>query len=528
MNAVCYCRLSKDDNRSRYTSIEGQQQLAQEYAEKHSFTINNFYIDDDQTGFIEYEKRPNFYRMLQDVESGKIDLILAKDLSRLCRKNSRALNFVDIIKESKSNLILMSDPILGEFNLQTDDDSMLGLSTWFNERYVKEVSTKVKGGMQRLQKQGTLMQGTKFGYLKTSTKGELIVDERVRNTITTIFNLYEKGLGMRAITLELNSTYKFLTPSQIIAMDLQAKGRTYKKPVKDMWDIYMIKRILTDEIYIGTLITHKTECEDIHANPKKIPKENQLHFENHHEPIISKEQFKNVQEILALRKKSSAFYQKKSTNYALGGFLRCGSCKKGMTGMSRKRSKNPDYVPIKGYDCENYRKYGKSRCCSHYIKEDYLLANLKNFLKIVRDEYSETLQKLTLTNFKKSSHSKITTIEEQLEKVKFELQTLISQKINDLTIANEETKSIILETYSTLEKEKTKIISSLEEQIKILENEKIEDKENKLKQTIDYFTQIIESPTLDKSILNMLVDKIYIYPDKSIIVDLKVDIKNLL
>lgn len=528
MNAVCYCRLSKDDNRSRYTSIEGQQQLAQEYAKKHSFTINDFYIDDDQTGFIEYEKRPNFYRMLQDVESGKIDLILAKDLSRLCRKNSRALNFVDIIKESKSNLILMSDPILGEFNLQTDDDSMLGLSTWFNERYVKEVSTKVKGGMQRLQKQGTLMQGTKFGYLKTSNKGELIVDERVRNTITTIFNLYEQGLGMRKLTLELNSNYKFLTPSQIIAIDLQARGRTYKKPVKDMWDMYMIKRILTDEIYIGTLITHKTEREDIHANPKKIPKENQLRFENHHEPIISKEQFKNVQEILTLRNKSSAFYQKKSSNYALGGFLKCGTCNKGLTGITRKRSKNPDYVPTKGYDCENYRKYGKSRCISHYVKEDYLLANLKNFLKIVKAEYSDVLQNLTVKQVKETSHNKIKVIKSQLDKTKLELKTLLSQKVKDLTVADENSRDILLETYSALEQEKTKIISSLEEQIKMLENETIDEKQDKLKQAIDYFTQIIESPTLDKSILNMIVDKIYIYPDKSIIVDLKVDIKNLL
>ena len=528
MNVVCYCRLSKDDNKSRYTSIEGQQQLAQEYAEKHSFTISNFYIDDDQTGFIEYEKRPSFYRMLQDVENGKIDLILAKDLSRLCRKNSRALNFVDIIKESKANLILMSDPMLGEFNLQTDDDSMLGLSTWFNERYVKEVSCKVKGGMQRLQKKGTLMQGTKFGYLKTNNKGELIVDERIRNTITTIFNLYESGLGMRAIALELNSKYNFLTPSQIISIDLQNRGRTYAKPVKELWDIYMIKRILKDEIYIGTIITHKTECKDIHKNPEKVPVENQIRFENHHEPIISKEQFKNVQEILTLRKNNSAFYQKKSVNYALGGFLKCGTCGKSLTGLSRKRSKNPNYVPTKGYDCENYRKYGKSRCCSHYVKEDYLLANLKNFLKIVRDEYSEALKNLTLSQMKKSSHDKISILQEQLDKTKLELKTLLSQKINDLTVANEDTKSIILETYSTLEKEKTNIISSLEEQIKTIKDETINQKQDKLKQAIDYFTEIIESPILDKGILNMIVDKIYIYPNKSITVDLKVDIKNLL
>ena len=123
---------------------------------------------------------------------------------------------------------------------------------------------------------------------------------------------------------------------------------------------------------------------------------------------------------------------------------------------------------------------------------------------------------------------KISILQEQLDKTKLELKTLLSQKINDLTVANEDTKSIILETYSTLEKEKTKIISSLEEQIKTIKDETINQKQDKLKQAIDYFTEIIESPILDKGILNMIVDKIYIYPNKSITVDLKVDIKNLL
>ena len=290
----------------------------------------------------------------------------------------------------------------------------------------------------------------------------------------------------------------------------------------------MIKRILKDEIYIGTLITHKTECKDIHKNAEKVPVENQIRFENHHEPIISKEQFKNVQEILELRKKSSAYYQKKSFNYALGGFLKCGTCGKSLTGFSRKRSKNPNYVPTKAYDCENYRKYGKSRCCSHYVKEDYLLANLKNFLIVVRNEYSNTLKNLTLTQMKKSSQDKTHLLQEQLNKTKLELKTLLSQKINDLTGANEETKSILLETYSALEKEKTKIISSLEEQIKSIKDETLNQKQDKLKQAIDYFTEIIDSPTINKGILNMIVDKIYIYQDKSIRVDLKVDIKNLL
>lgn len=170
MNVVTYCRLSKDDNKTRYSSIEAQKQLAYDYAEKRNWTIKSHYIDDDVTGYIENEKRPQFYKMLQDIEQKKIDVVIAKDLSRFGRKNSITLTNIDIFKEMGVNLILTKDSLLGTFDLQKDDDDLIGLTTWFNERYVKDVSVKVKTGMLNQQKNGTLLQGTKFGYLKTHKK----------------------------------------------------------------------------------------------------------------------------------------------------------------------------------------------------------------------------------------------------------------------------------------------------------------------------------------------------------------------
>jgi DNA invertase Pin-like site-specific DNA recombinase len=112
MNVVGYCRLSKDDNKSRYSSIESQQQLAFDYAQKRNWTIQKFYIDDDVTGFIENEKRPAFYEMLKDIEFGKIDVVIAKDLSRFGRKNSITLSNIDLFKELGINLILTKDTML--------------------------------------------------------------------------------------------------------------------------------------------------------------------------------------------------------------------------------------------------------------------------------------------------------------------------------------------------------------------------------------------------------------------------------
>ena len=527
MKVVCYCRLSKDDNKSRYSSIDSQMELAKEYADSKGWDISKYYIDDNISGYISNDERPEFSKMLQDIDDGKVDIILAKDLSRIGRKGSRTLTFIDELKEKNINLILTKDTF-GEFNLLEGEDDLLGLSTWFNERYVKEVSKKVKIGMHKQLEKGILLQGTKFGYLKTAKKGELIVDESVRDTITTIFSLYEQGLGMRKVCQKLNFEYDFLTPSQVIERELIKKGKSYKKPVKKLWDIYMVKRILKDEIYIGTVIAHKTERKDIHKQGKKIERENQYIFENHHEAIISKGQFERVQEMMKKRVKNSSMYTKKKRDYLFGGFLRCGECGGSVTGVARIRSQKENYVPKKLYECVAYRKYGKSRCVCHNVREDFLLANFKNFLILLRDNYITEINNLKLEEYKSSKKKNIEEIKLNLKNLEAEYKVLVSQRIKEIAYSTEDKRIFIENTYKSLEEDKFKEMEKNKKILQELQNEDIEIKQKKLKQTIDYFNQIIEKDVPDKAILNMLIDKIYICHDKSVKFELKIDIEKLL
>ncbi len=475
-------------------------------------------------GYISNDERPEFSKMLTDIDNGKVDIILAKDLSRIGRKGSRTLTFIDELKEKNVNLILTKDTF-GEFNLLEGDDDLLGLSTWFNERYVKEVSKKVKIGMHKQLEKGILLQGTKFGYLKTAKKGELIVDESVRDTITTIFDLYEQGLGMRKICQKLNSKYNFLTPSQVIQRELSKKGKSYKKPVKKLWDIYMIKRILRDEIYIGTVVTHKTERKDIHKQGQKIEKENQYIFENHHEAIISKEQFQRVQEMMKKRVKNSSMYTKKKRDYIFGGFLKCGECGGSVTGVARTRNKKEQYATKKCYECVNYRKYGKSRCVCHNVKEDMLLFHFKKFLLLLRDNYIDEINNLKLEEYKSSKKENLEELELSLKNLEEEYKVLIAQRIKEIAFTTEEKRLLIENTYQDLEEDKYKEIDQIKSRLKQLQNENLEIEQEKIKKTIDYFNQIIENDKPDKAILNRLIDKIYIYHDKSAKFKLKIDIE---
>lgn len=199
-----------------------------------------------------------------------------------------------------------------------------------------------------------------------------------------------------------------------------------------------------------------------------------------------------------------------------------------VTGVARVRSFREDYIPKKLYECVSYRKYGTSRCVCHNVREDLLLAHLKNFLIELRDSYLEEIKSLKLEEYKSSKKKNLEEVKLTLKNLEAEYKVLISQRIKEISISEESKREFIENTYKELEKEKFKEIESYKRKLAELENEELGIKQEKLKQTIDYFNQIIEKDEPDKAILNMLIDKIYIYHDKSVRVELKIDIDKMI
>lgn len=533
-----YARLSKDDG-SRYSSIESQIQLAKEYIKEYDKQNNLkkyeiiIYIDDNVSGFIDLEDRPDFNRMLEDIRSGKINIIIAKDLSRIGRKNYLTQMILDEWKKHRVNLILLQE--MGRtFNLLEDDDDLIGLSGWWNERYIKDLSRKVKTGMNTRQKNGVLVQGFKYGYIKKQG-GKLIVNEELRPAIETVFNLYESGLGMRTICEKLNTEYNFLTPSEVIEKTINEREmekdenlrRAYKKRVKRLWDMYMISRILKDDLYIGILRTHKAELTEIKGKAKKVPATEQYIFENHHEAIISVEQFNKVQEILKKRHKQTASYKRGKNEYIFGGFIRCAECGYGGTGVLRVRSKRPDYVPKKVYECSMYRKYGVSRCCSHNIKENYILDNFKLLLKNLKEEYLFLLQDISLNPIKQKAKDNKEKLKNDLRQLKIEYKMITEEKIKQMA-SNTEGKEIIEETFKNIEKEKLSKIQGITATLDRMNKENVERKREKAKNAMDYFDEIISAEKPSKDLLNNVLKEIKIYHDKTIEFELKLEIGKLI
>lgn len=516
-----YARISRDEDKKNYGSIETQISLLKDFATENKLNIEEIFIDDDVSGYIPIENRPNFYKLYQLVEESKEKpIILMKDWSRLSRNNGIAQTILTKWKQDEVELILIKE-MGGVFNILEDDDDIVGITTWINERYVKDTSRKVRDAIKDRLKQGIYISGPRYGYIK-GKNGELTVNEEVREAVKTIFDLYEEGYGTTAIAIKLNKEYDFKNPSIVEAERFKKeKGRNIKRNVREYWETDMVSKILKDETYTGTLITHKKEVKGIHGKAKVLPKEENYRFENHHEAIISKEQFDRVQKLLKERAETVSYYKRGKNYYIFGGFIRCGECGASGTGFMERGKKY--------YECLNYSKYRKLRCVYTAVSEKYLLENFKILLKDLRQEYKDVLEKMNVETIKSKTKSNKQKMKIKLDRVKQEYKVMQKQKIKDLTEAEtEEEKKLIEETYTDIIKQKVKEIQDISQVLNNLETQTEKEKINNIKKAIDYFDEIIKTEVPSKQLLAQVLDKIIIHKNKNIEFKLKINIDELI
>ena len=520
-----YCRLSRDEDKENYSSIEEQKRIIKEYASTRNWNIDDkdFYIDDNVSGYT--FNRPEFTKMLEKVKRGKIDVVIAKDLSRIGRNNGKVLVLIDEFKNMQKNLILVSE-MGGSYDVLNDRDDTIGITTWFNERYVKDCSRKTRDHMYSKQKTARLIMGNYYGYEKIFKDNipMLYVIEELKPVIKLIFKLYvEDRMGFQRISQELNTKYNYPTPSKYYREKHLERGKIYKHKVQEKWTKDMISNILKNEVYTGTLITHKKRTINIRGKAVKLPKEEQFIFENHHEPIISKEIFNLAQEIRTKKLKQNTSSTNKKRDYFFSGMCACNDCGSGMSGIMIKRK-----VTEKGYDCSKYRQFGTKACHCHEVKEKDILIHLKEFLKFTKQKYLEEIKNIKIEIKQNKKENNKLKLQNKLNILNEEYKMLVNQKIKELVSANSEMSKIIENTYKELEKEKMQSISYIQTLLEKDAKKNLEEKVNKLKTSIEYFDDIINSEVPNKMILQMIIDKIYIYRDKTIKFRLKVDINKMI
>ena len=192
-----YCRLSQDDGMvGDSSSIQTQKMMLEQFVKDNNFVLYDIYVDDGCTG-LNYN-RPGFERLIQDIENGKIDIVVTKDLSRLGRDYIMTGYYTEIyFPEHNVRYISVND------NIDTlyDNNDIAPFKNILNDMYAKDLSRKVKSAKRQRELNGLFISAqTPYGYIKDPTnKNHLIVDEDVRHVIELIFNMCVNGKGAPTI-----------------------------------------------------------------------------------------------------------------------------------------------------------------------------------------------------------------------------------------------------------------------------------------------------------------------------------------
>ena len=190
MNAG-YVRLSRDDDKKNYVSIENQKLIISQYANDHGVKIDRWYEDDGISGYI--FDRPGFQQMMADLDQ-EIDTVYVKDFSRLGRHNAKVLLLLDEFQERGKHLVVIDD----NYDSMDSSDDTIGIKTWFNERYVKDTSKKIKRAIGARQKEGTLITRPPFGYRRNTEDKTILVEPNSMPRLVLPARIFSAVSAMRS------------------------------------------------------------------------------------------------------------------------------------------------------------------------------------------------------------------------------------------------------------------------------------------------------------------------------------------
>ncbi len=345
-----YIRESRDDNGENYETIENQRDLLLDYVKKHDLgQVYSVYEDDNASG--SRFERAGIKRLTEDVINARIDTVLVKDLSRIGRNNAKTLQFLDFLEEYGIR-VLSSD---GRYDSRLDND-IVGIETWANERYIRDISRKIRSSLHFKIQRGEYVGHAPFGYRKSDEEGNrLFIDESDADTVRLIYRLYLSGLGYTSIAAILDE-------------------RGYPSPEGGDWNRITVRRILISPVYIGNTIQGVSERVSFkNKKTRRLPKEAWVVTEGTHEAIISREEFCEAQKVRESR--GLGRNPHKSIMHLLRGLIWCGGCGSAM--YAKKTSDGVAYV------CGNYCRKGRAVCKSHFVRE-------KEVVRIICEEL-ETL-----------------------------------------------------------------------------------------------------------------------------------------
>ena len=371
-----YERLSRDDElQGESNSISNQKQMLEDFARRNGLPNPTHFTDDGISG-TRFD-RPGFLAMMEEVEAGRVEAIVIKDMSRLGRDYLKVGQVMEILRQRGVRLIAIND---GVDSLKGDDD-FTPFRNIMNEFYARDTSRKIRSVFKSKGMSGKHLTGTViYGYLWDEKREHWLVDEEAAEVVRRIFSLTLEGYGPYQIACKLSAD-RIEIPAVHLARFNEGVNRS--KPVKDPygWGSSTIVNILKKREYLGHTINFKTRKHFKDKKSHYVSEDEWTIFENTHEAIIDQQTFDLAQKI---RSNVRRYPNGWGEAAPLTGLLYCADCGGKMYVHRTNNGKR-----ISQYTCSNYTKVPCGTLCptQHRINESAVLTLVSDTLRAIA-EYS--------------------------------------------------------------------------------------------------------------------------------------------
>lgn len=357
-HAALYIRLSKEDeNEGPSGSVTNQQSLLHAFVREHRLDVYDTYIDDGWSG-TSFD-RPGFQRMLRDIEAGKVNMVITKDLSRLGRDYIMTGHYMErYFPEKRVRYISLLDGV--DTGIESSANDITPFRAIMNDMYAKDISKKIKSVKHDKQRKGEFIGGKPmYGYrMHPLEKNRIVIDEDAAPVVRRIFAMALAGTSCRQIAVRLNEE-GVLSPAAYAGLTLSCHG-----PYSGQWSSERITAMLKNETYIGNMVQGRTAR--ISYKTKKCLRrqpEQWVVVEHTHEPLIDPETFRKVQLMVNSRRNTRS----RTYDFLLKGLIFCHECGYPLAVMNRRNAAGEDRL---FFVCRTYQRFTKAGVCScHSIKE---------------------------------------------------------------------------------------------------------------------------------------------------------------
>ena len=371
-----YERLSRDDElQGESNSISNQKQMLEDFARRNGLPNPTHFTDDGISG-TRFD-RPGFLAMMEEVEAGRVEAIVIKDMSRLGRDYLKVGQVMEVLRQRGVRLIAIND---GVDSLKGDDD-FTPFRNIMNEFYARDTSRKIRSVFKAKGMSGKHLTGTViYGYLWDEKREHWLVDEEAAEVVRRIFSLTLEGYGPYQIACKLSAD-RIEIP--VVHLARFNEGVNRSKPVKDPygWGSSTIVNILKKRGYLGHTINFKTRKHFKDKKSHYVSEDEWTIFENTHEAIIDQQTFDLAQKI---RSNVRRYPNGWGEAAPLTGLLYCADCGGKMYVHRTNNGKR-----ISQYTCSNYTKVPCGTLCltQHRINESAVLTLVSDTLRAIA-EYS--------------------------------------------------------------------------------------------------------------------------------------------